>query len=238
MQTLGHVITLYRKKKKLTQQELTEALNARGISVTNRSVSTWEKGKADPSAKTVLALCQILEIPDLLEECLGVNPYKKEKPDPMDALNDQGKQKVLEYIQLLLASHLYDKPAAEVIPFEKRKIKLFREMASAGTGNFLDGDDYEWCEVGDEVPMDADFGVRLSGDSMEPRFINHQIVWVRQQDALLNGEIGIFYLNGSAYCKKLQDDAEGAFLVSLNEKYAPIRIGKEDSLKIFGKVLA
>lgn len=238
MQTLGQVITSYRKKKKLTQQELTEALNARGINVTYKSVSTWEKDKVDPSAKTVLTLCQILEIPDLLEECLGVNPYRKENGDPTDGLNEQGKQKVLEYVQLLLASHLYDKPVAEVIPFERRRIKLFREMASAGTGNFLDGDDYEWCEVGDEVPKDADFGVRLSGDSMEPRFINHQIVWVRQQEALLNGEIGIFCLNGSAYCKKLQDDADGAFLISLNEKYAPICIGKDDSFKIFGKVLA
>lgn len=237
MQTLGQVITVYRKKKKLTQPQLAEALNARGIGVTYKSVSTWEKDKADPSARTVLALCQILEIPDLLEECLGVNPYKKEEPDPTDGLNDQGKQKVREYVQLLLASHLYDRPAAEIIPFERRKIKLFREMASAGTGNFLDGDDYEWYEAGDDVPREADFGVRLSGDSMEPRFVNHQIVWVRRQDALLSGDVGIFCLNGSAYCKKFRDDREGAYLVSLNEKYAPIPIGKEDSFKIFGKVL-
>ena len=237
MQTIGQVIASYRRKKKLTQQQLAEKLHLRNIQVTYKSVSAWEKDKADLPAKTLLALCQILEIPDLLEECLGANPYKIEKPDPMEGLNEQGKQKAFEYIALLLASHLYDKPEAEILPFAKRKIKLFKEMASAGTGNFLDGEDYEWYEAGAEVPADATFGVRLSGDSMEPKFVNHQIVWVRQQGTLLNGEIGIFCLNGNAYCKKFQRSKKGVFLVSLNEKYAPIRIGLNDAVTIFGKVL-
>ena len=38
-----------------------------------------------------------------------------------------------------------------------------------------------------------------------------------------NGEIGIFSLNGEAYIKKLQDDQNGVFLISLNEKYPPFR---------------
>ena len=74
----------------------------------------------------------------------------------------------------------------------------FTTMVSAGTGNFLDGTDFEMIEVGDEVPESADFGVRITGDSMEPKYINHQIVWVHQQDYLLHGEIGIFCFNGDA----------------------------------------
>ena len=52
-----------------------------------------------------------------------------------------------------------------------------------------------------------------------------------------NGEIGIFSLNGDAYIKKLQNDKDGIFLISLNEKYAPIKVGENDRLDIFGKVL-
>ena len=43
--------------------------------------------------------------------------------------------------------------------------------------------------------------------------------------------------NGEAYIKKLKDDKDGIFLISLNEKYAPIKVGENDRLDIFGKVL-
>lgn len=56
-------------------------------------------------------------------------------------------------------------------------------------------------EVGEEVPDNADFGIRISGDSMEPQFVNGQIVWVHQQNNLETNEIGIFFLDGNAYCK-------------------------------------
>ena len=54
---------------------------------------------------------------------------------------------------------------------------------------------------------------------------------------LVNGEIGIFYLNGEAYIKKLQDDKNGVFLVSLNKKYPPIPVGENDRFDILGKVV-
>ena len=84
---------------------------------------------------------------------------------------------------------------------------------------------------------DTTFGVRISGDSMEPEFHDGQIAWVLQQESVANGEIGIFALNGEAYIKKLQNDKNGIFLISLNEKYAPIKVSENDRLDIFGKVL-
>ena len=228
----GRLIAAYRDEKCLSQQELVQELAGKGIIVQKSSISNWETGVASPSLETFMALCQIFEIPDVAKAYFGFNPQS-----PFHGLNDKGMDKMLEYRDLLLASHLYDEQTAEVIPFATRKIKLFQTMASAGTGNFLDGDEYEWYEAGDEVPHEADFGVRLSGDSMEPRFINHQTVWVHQQDTLQDGEIGIFFLNGSAYCKKLGTDEGGICLISLNTKYPPIRIKDEDTFKTFGRVV-
>ena len=65
---------------------------------------------------------------------------------------------------------------------------------------------------------------------MEPEFHDGQIAWVLQQESVANGEIGIFALNGEAYIKKLQNDKDGIFLISLNEKYAPIKVGENDRL--------
>ena len=87
------------------------------------------------------------------------------------------------------------------------------------------------------LPEDITFGVRISGDSMEPEFHDGQIAWILQQESVANGEIGIFALNGEAYIKKLQNDKDGIFLISLNEKYAPIKVSENDRLDIFGKVL-
>ena len=72
---------------------------------------------------------------------------------------------------------------------------------------------------------------------MEPEFHDGQIAWVLQQESVANGEIGILALNGEAYIKKLKDDKDGIFLISLNEKYEPIRVSENDRLDIFGKVL-
>ena len=125
---------------------------------------------------------------------------------------------------------------AKIIPF--RSIDIFENAVSAGTGNFLVDGPKETVRINETIlPEGTTFGVRISGDSMEPEFHDGQIAWVLQQESVANGEIGIFALNGEAYIKKLQNDTDGIFLISLNEKYAPIKVGENDRLDIFEKVL-
>ena len=142
----------------------------------------------------------------------------------------------MEYIGLLLLSEQFQKQEATIIPF-RRKIKWSLLASSAGTGEFLDDENFETIEVDEEVPEDADFGLALNGDSMEPRYHDKQAVWVQQTNSLSNGEIGIFYLDGMTYCKQLKDDKDGVYLVSLNSKYEPIKVTDDSSFKIFGRVL-
>lgn len=229
MKNFGEIISSYRKKNHLSQTELSSILLKNGFQIGNKAISNWEKNKAEPPASALLFLCKFLEITDIYREYYGSNPS-----NPLLDLNDEGKEKVLDYIELLKFSGKYLN--ATIIPF-RRKIRLFDIPASAGVGNFLDGDNFTEIEVGEEVPETADFGIRISGDSMEPRFVNGQIVWVQKQDVLSNGEIGIFFLDGEAYCKKLQDDENGLYLLSLNGKYEPITITENQTFKIFGKVV-
>lgn len=53
------------------------------------------------------------------------------------------------------------------------------------------------------------------------------------------GNIGIFVLNGQAYCKRLMVDRENQQirLVSLNPKYDDIIVGEFDELRTVGRVL-
>lgn len=104
-------------------------------------------------------------------------------------------------------------------------------------GELLDGTDYDTVEVGDEVSPNADFGVRIAGDSMEPRFVHGQIVWVHRQETLRSGEIGVFLYNGAGYCKRFERAPGRVELVSLNPRYAPIRVAEGDELRVFGRVV-
>lgn len=89
------------------------------------------------------------------------------------------------------------------------------------------------------MPEGAEFGVHIAGDSMEPDIPNGCTVFVRPTPAVEPGEIGIFVLDGLAYCKKLIADRreKRAKLRSLNPKYGDIIVEEESRLRTLGRVL-
>lgn len=239
MENIGAIITSYRKKAHISQTELAEKLKVEGIDVTQKGISAWETGRTDVSAWIFLHICRILDIPDCLEEYFGSNPN-----DPLAILNDEGKQKVLTYIDMLAHPVSYLKetnvipyPAASVDSTQMTRIRLYDARVSAGRGNFLDSDYYTTIDVPSKDAKGADFAVTVSGDSMEPMFHDHDMIYVHQQETLDDGEIGVFSLNDNAYIKKLKNDSDGTFLISLNQKYDPIPVHLDrDDFRIFGKV--
>lgn len=232
MRNIGEIISSSRKKMKLSQPMLAELLREEGINLSVKAISKWETNATEPSVSTFMTVCKVLNITDIYEAYFGVNPA-----NPLSSLNDAGKEKALDYIELLHDSGKYEKQTAKIIPF-CRFIDVYENAVSAGTGNFLVDGPKETLELTkDVIPESASYGVKISGDSMEPEFEDGQIAWVLKQDILENGEIGIFYLNGDAYIKKLQEDKNGVFLVSLNEKYSPIPVGENDRFDILGKVV-
>ena len=230
MKKIGEVISEHRKNKKLSQVELSEKLSEKKIEVSNAAISAWDKGNSMPSAEALLATCEILGISDIYTEFIGANPL-----DPFKDLNEEGRQKVLDYAELLVKSGDYNKPT-NIIEFKPRTMKVALTRASAGTGNFLDEENFDEMEVLEPVPEKADFGVYIDGDSMEPRFHNEELVWIEQTEALESGDIGLFFLDGLTYIKKYVVNNAGTFLVSLNAKYKPLEVGEFSTFKIFGKL--
>lgn len=72
---------------------------------------------------------------------------------------------------------------------------------------------------------------------MMPLLRDKQIIYVHSQDTLEDGEIGIFALNGHAYCKKLMKNKKGTALISLNKKYDLIPITEDTDVSVLGRVL-
>ena len=107
---------------------------------------------------------------------------------------------------------------------------------SAGKGNDIDNDVSYTEYVTDET--DCDFALKVSGDSMEPNIPNNSIVIIKKCDYVDAGEIGAFYYDGEVYCKRLLCENGKSYLESINPKYAPIEIVPENTLKVYGKIIA
>lgn len=233
-----------RKKAGFSQAEAAARLSAAGLPVKAGAVSTWETGNSLPNSAQFLTLCRLYHITDIYQQFVSpLTPSPEETTGSVsldsaaDGLNPEGLSKAADYIHLLQKSGEY--PAESAVSSQRfRTIRLFTLPASAGTGEFLDSDDYQTVVIGEEVPDSADFGIRIHGDSMEPRFLNGQVVFVHRTEVLQNGEIGIFYLDGNAYCKEFRQNKKGIFLISLNRKYAPIAISENSDFRVFGKVVA
>lgn len=86
------------------------------------------------------------------------------------------------------------------------------------------------------------FGLRISGDSMEPTIHHGSIVIVRQQDDVENGDIAIVIVNGEdATCKKIEKFENGIMLVPINKAYEEKFYANEEieklPVRIIGKVV-
>ena len=141
-----------------------------------------------------------------------------------------------------------EKPATRVtaLPKAKRRrdgfteIEVYDQPAAAGLGNYLDTPPSHMEQYPAElVPDRTDFGVLISGDSMEPNIPNGSTVFVQSAPTVDAGEIGIFVLDGKSYCKMLSVDHDRGQvrLISVNSAYADIPIGEADELRTLGRVL-
>jgi phage repressor protein C with HTH and peptisase S24 domain len=119
-----------------------------------------------------------------------------------------------------------------------RVLRLYDLPVSAGTGNFLDSSGYEMIEAPSYVSADADFALRVSGDSMEPLLKDGQTIWMKEEKALGDGDIGVFVYSDDVYCKKLVVRDGVSRLKSLNPKYKDIEIKDGFGFAVVGKVIA
>lgn len=117
---------------------------------------------------------------------------------------------------------------------KRRAIYLFDMPVSAGTGVYLDETQAQQIHIPDNARTNgADFALRVSGNSMEPKFYNGDVLLVQSTDAVERGELGIFVLDGNAYFKVYQGDR----LISLNSQYNDILLKNYEEVTCLGRVL-
>lgn len=97
-----------------------------------------------------------------------------------------------------------------------RIIPLYYTPAAAGMTSPAAGEDFDYIEITGDAPRNADFAVKIDGDSMEPYITDGSIVYVNREP-LENGDVGIWCVDGDMICKQYyRDDNGNVHLLSLN----------------------
>ncbi len=96
-----------------------------------------------------------------------------------------------------------------------------------------------------EIPtnIDADYALIVNGNSMYPLIKDGDYVFVKSCKELNNGDIGVFYYNGSVTCKKYFKNDSILKLISINPAFEDFTFSLKDqknkfiNFNIEGKVI-
>ena len=144
---------------------------------------------------------------------------------------------IAELFGVTLDQFMDDSPVRDydAINIRRSAIPIIGEIA-CGTPIIAEHNIEGYADLPDGVH--ADFALRCKGDSMEPTFLNGDLVLIRQQPEVENGQIaaiGIQSASGSeASLKRFYLQEHGILCLSDNPKYAPLYFNDEDAPVIYG----
>ena len=242
---VGRRIAQLREEKGLSLADFSARLRSMGISLDRTTLGKWEKGNSTPNAYQLIAVSKLFGVdsPDFFTA----------RP-PRTVLNTEGMKKVESYREDLIASGKYsNKPLTVITGIRYRTMRIAEIPVSAGPGAWLDSDSFEEVQVPEDmIPDGAEFGVRISGRSMEPVFHDGQIAWVQQCATLQPGEVGVMVYDGEGYIKRYDEQepedpeafTDGAgvvhmqpVMVSFNPEFAPRPVTPSLGFFVCGRVL-
>ena len=233
MNILGQTIREIRKRKGLTQKQLSELTGLK-----QNTISNHENGNRSIDEVDI----------HVYSNALGVSPKElfdsyKESSDNLteiyNQLNSDRQTKVYDFATEQLKEQNKVVNINDYIEEESEWYEVkFYGSVSAGTGLYLDDEQVETISFGaDMIPTGTDFCLKVNGDSMDPMFHDGDYVFIKRETDFRNGSIGVVIVNGDAYLKKIYITPDSIKLVSLNKKYKDITVTQDDTLKYVGTVV-
>ncbi|UWM91240.1 LexA family transcriptional regulator [Streptococcus parauberis] len=147
-------------------------------------------------------------------------------------LNVPRKQKVLDF-----ATNQLKEQNNKITSIKEHlyEYKVYEKL-SAGTGYGYFGDG-NYDTVFYDEKMDYDFASWVFGDSMEPAYLNGEVVLIKQTGFDYDGGIYAVEWDGQTYIKKVYREENGLRLVSLNKKYNDKFASFDEDPRIIGKIV-
>lgn len=133
-----------------------------------------------------------------------------------------------------------ERPVVETMPV--KKIPVVSQI-SAGLPIYSEENliDYIYFATNKLNADKEEFGLKVSGDSMDKIFQDGDIVVVEKDSVVENGQLGVVLINGyNATVKRIRYNGDQIILIpeSNNSSHYPQVYGKNDEVKIIGRVVA
>ncbi len=173
----------------------------------------------------------------LFVDCSSVTKWETGKSNP-----DFKKQQELAKLFNVSVDYLLGNSDDSAASSNAKKIPVLGNVAAgipiSAVENILD---YE--EISEDMSRTGEFfALRIHGNSMEPKISDGDVVIVRQQSDVDNGQIAIVLVNGDdATCKKIVKHDNGISLLSLNPSHSPMFFTNDETetkpVRIIGRVV-
>lgn len=118
----------------------------------------------------------------------------------------------------------------------KRIIRLYEFAACAGNGSFFDDENVPYEEI-EDATGEADYAVKISGNSMEPTIEDKSIVFVKKDAEATHGSVGLFVVDGELMCKRYIKKGLRYNLVPDNREFDTIADKSISTIEYLGRVL-
>lgn len=133
-----------------------------------------------------------------------------------------------------------EQPQIETLPVKKIPVvsKISAGLPIYSEENLID---YIYFATNKLNSDKEEFGLKVSGDSMDKIFQDGDIVVVEKDSVVENGQLGVVMINGyNATVKRIRYNGDQIILIpeSNNSSHYPQVYGKNDEVKIIGRVVA
>ena len=208
-------------------QGMSQASVAKHLGISRSSYFNWENGKTKPNQKNLSVLAELFGVAEtyFLSEHEIVEVYLE--------LNEENRQEALRLTKALLEEQEAEKQKAPVVPLYSYKVF---ERLSAGTGYTYFGDG-NYDEVFYDEELDHDFASWVFGDSMEPTYLNGEVVLIKQTGFDYDGAVYAVVCNSQTYIKRVYREENGLRLVSVNPKYEDLFISYAEDPRVVGIIV-
>lgn len=212
-------------KERRIELGLTMADVAKAVGVSEATVSRWESGDIKNMKRSRIAS---------LSDVLKISPIVL-----MGMSEDDFETKLSKFTKQYQELQKISNP---LTPLERVKksiqIPLLGTIA-AGAPLLAEENIEDYFHM--DIKVKADFALRIKGDSMiNAGILEGDIVFIRKQECLENGEIGavqIEEMETEATLKRIYMDSNSITLQSENPKYPP-KVFTDGNIKILGKLVA
>ncbi|WP_211181840.1 LexA family protein [Staphylococcus capitis] len=145
-----------------------------------------------------------------------------------------------EYLLGFDKSEQHEQPQLETLPVKKIPVvsKISAGLPIYSEENLID---YIYFATNKLNSDKEEFGLKVSGDSMDKIFQDGDIVVVEKDSIVENGQLGVVMVNGyNATVKRIRYNGDQIILIpeSNNSNHYPQVYGKDDEVKIIGRVVA